>query len=347
MSNWLQRKYIGFAGLSLRNFKWKNGAMDIAQFSCPYCGDSDSSKTKARGFMIKKAKGYYFFCHNCGQSAKFEKFMTDWFPHFASEYRLENLRERNGSGPPVEEAKKEVEEVQKTHLDMFYVPVEGTRTSIDYLASRRIPKKAWSKLGHTENFFKFCEDVLDPKLFKSRYTSVPPDARLIIPFYKRNGDLFAFQGRAYDPKCKLRYVTVKIDEDYPKIFGLERLNPSNPTIVVEGPIDSLFLPNCCAMAGSDVSDAAKQNFFVASHTYMVYDNEPRNPDVVKKMEKAAKDGYLVHIWKTMPEELKDVNAMVMNGIPTADIIRSITGNSYSGLRALAEVKNWSKIQIQR
>ena len=47
----------------------------------------------------------------------------------------------------------------------------------------------------------------------------------------------------------MRYITIMLDEDSPKVFGLDRVNETEPIYIVEGPFDSLFLDNSIAMAG--------------------------------------------------------------------------------------------------
>ena len=70
---------------------------------------------------------------------------------------------------------------------------------------------------------------------------------------------------------------------------------------VEGPIDSLFLENAWAMSGADVSLGSE-------NTVYVYDNEPRNAEIMKRVERDIKRGRKVVIW---PERMsgfgKDVN----------------------------------------
>ena len=33
---------------------------------CPICGDSQKSKSKARGYFYKKQNDMFYKCHNCG-----------------------------------------------------------------------------------------------------------------------------------------------------------------------------------------------------------------------------------------------------------------------------------------
>ena len=63
-----------------------------------------------------------------------------------------------------------------------------------------------------------------------------------------------------------------------KIFGLERVNYTQHIFVVEGPIDSLFLDNCIAAGGADLTLDSKID---PSKVTYIFDNEPRNKEIIK------------------------------------------------------------------
>ena len=105
--------------------------------------------------------------------------------------------------------------------------------------------------------------------------------RIIIPFKDREGNLFGYQGRSLAPKAKLRYITIMLDEEQPKIFGLDKVNNNRPIHIVEGPFDSTFLENSVAMAGSD-ADVRTLGW---SNYIWVFDNEPRNREIVNRISK--------------------------------------------------------------
>ena len=90
--------------------------------------------------------------------------------------------------------------------------------------------------------------------------------RLIIPFYDIDGKVFAFQGRAFG-KEQPKYLTIKLDENKQKVYGLDTVNLQEHIHIVEGPIDSMFLKNCLAAAGADLTLKVKPD----SVTY-IFDN---------------------------------------------------------------------------
>ena len=162
------------------------------------------------------------------------------------------------------------------------------------------------------------------------------DPRLVFPFKDRQGNLVEVTGRALNDS-QLRYLTLRFDDDKPFIFGLNKVDFNKPLYVVEGPIDSLFLDNCIAVAGSDFSKIT--NEIPKSNTTIVFDNEPRNKEIIKKMNSIAELGYKVCIWPETIKE-KDINDMVLSGVNPLDIIKR---NTLQGLKLKLAIKNWSKV----
>ena len=117
--------------------------------------------------------------------------------------------------------------------------------------------------------------------------------RMVIPFRDSNGDIFAYQGRAFG-KEKPKYITIILDESVPKIFGLDRVDPSRDIFVVESPIDSLFIQNCIAVAQSDLRVPQYKDKAI-----LVPDNEPRNKQIVQQLERAIDDNYRVVVCMIM------------------------------------------------
>ena len=104
--------------------------------------------------------------------------------------------------------------------------------------------------------------------------------------------------------------------------------------VVEGPIDSLFLDNCIAVAGADFNN-------VQGDLTVIYDNEPRNKEIVKQIEKTISQGRSVVLWPDSMKE-KDINDMILRDYSIDKIMEIINKNTYSGQRGEWEVRNWKK-----
>jgi hypothetical protein len=162
---------------------------------------------------------------------------------------------------------------------------------------------------------------------------------LIIPFFDDDGSLLAIQGRALRDS-KIRYITIKLHEDSIKIFGLNTVKRDEKVYVFEGPIDSLFIRNAVATADANLRNAV--NYIPKDKLVLVFDNEPRNRDIVKLMDMAIEEHYQICIWPEMMQE-KDVNDMILSGFTSEEITDIIDQNTFVNLRAKMEYIQWKKI----
>ena len=147
--------------------------------------------------------------------------------------------------------------------------------------------------------------------------------------YKRQ-----FQGRSLGPNS-VKYITVMLNEDAPKIYGLDKIDETKPIYITEGPFDSTFVENSVAMCGSDLDIRT----FGWSDYIWVFDNEPRNREIVERIDKTIHRGDKVVIWPLNIKE-KDINDMVLCG---HDVMNVLESNTYSGLKAKIKFNNWKKV----
>ena len=335
---WLENKYINLLSSQFRNFKRKNNTIN---FSCPYCGDSKKDKHKARGYLFSKKGSYQFYCHNCGASKGFDKFLKDQASEVYKQYSLEKLQEGGGlkntkeiditpavQGTTFPEYKRSGSPLRKLKK---ISQLEWDHPAKKYILRRKIPNPYHAKLYYAPSFFEWTNTII-PGKFKESQKDEP---RLIIPFIDRNNKFFGYQGRSFKNDSLLRYITIMFDDSKPKCFGLEALNYDKTVYVTEGPIDSCFVDNCVAMAGSDMSAD------LGDDVVMVYDNEPRSIEIIKKIEKAINKHQKVVVW---PSTLnyKDINEMIIGGLSKADVQLMIQQNTYSGLQANMALMNWRK-----
>ena len=159
------------------------------------------------------------------------------------------------------------------------------------------------------------------------------EPRIIIPLIYLN-TVVGFQGRSLGPS-KVKYITVMLNDDAPKIYGLDNLRGGAPVYITEGPFDSSFVPNSIALCGAD-GDVGKWG---VSDPIWVYDNEPRNREIVQRISDTIDHGDKVVIWPNDMWE-KDINDMVLNGHMIMDLLES---NTYSGLEAKVKFNSWKKI----
>jgi DNA primase len=166
--------------------------------------------------------------------------------------------------------------------------------------------------------------------------------RLLIPFRDEEGEIFAYQGRAFGEE-QPKYITIKLkDED--KIFGLDRVTKDKHIYVVEGPLDSLFIDNCIAVGGADFDRPVSIEGRLISNgeVTVIFDNEPRNKEINKQIEKTINHGRRIVIW---PDSMihKDINDMIIAGYTKEQVQEIITDNTFSGASAKLRFAEWRKI----
>lgn len=334
MSIWIDRKYLLLLSPKLEGFKQKN--TNLYTFRCCYCGDSQKMRSKTRGFVYSKNNQYFYTCFNCDKGTTLKSLIQFLDPYLEKEYILENFKENNSN--KFSERKIEKPSIPKfkkveAKLDLPMISsLADDHIAKKYILGRNLPEYSYDILYYAEDFKRFVESVSDKTLDKT-------GPRIIIPFFSKSGELIAFQGRALDA-YSMRYITVKLNSDHEKIFGLDRIDITKPIYVVEGPLDSLFLPNAIATADSNLASAG--NLFDKSNLILVPDNEPRNKNIVQNIKKFIKNGYNVCLF---PESLKekDINDMILNGLTKEEILSIINNNTYSDLRADIEFLNWKKV----
>jgi len=338
--DYIDAKYINLASASLEHFKQKGGG--VYNFRCPYCGDSQTNKTKARGYIFQREGKPIYKCHNCGQGASLNNLLKHINPQLHKEYALERFSESERPTPAPVKTKTEFKlkrrpEYLKTPLGKLkkVSQLDPSHPVKKYVVSRKIPANFHYKLFYAPKFQSFAHQFAPDK-----FNVVEKDEpRLIIPFIDKNNQLIGFQGRAFG-KTSLRYITVKLDESAPKIFGLDNVNVANTVYIVEGPIDSMFLDNAVAMGGADLS-AETLRMIGTDKIVFVFDNEPRNKDILKRIEKVIDLGYNISLFPDYVKE-KDINDMVLAGRDPFEIQSIISNNTFSGLSAKAKLSEWRK-----
>ena len=109
--------------------------------------------------------------------------------------------------------------------------------------------------------------------------------------------------------------------------------------IVEGPVDSLFIKNCVAAAGADLN---LKNKIPSEQITYIFDNEPRNGEIVKRMYDVIEKDFNIVIWPDHMQ-LKDVNDMILSGLTISEIKDIISKNTFSKLEALTKLNYWKKV----
>ena len=321
--NLVDSKYIGL--ISSRLQKFKRVKPNLYNFRCPICGDSQKNKSKTRGYLYAVKADMNFRCHNCGASMTLSNFIKKIDSNIHKQYIFERFKEgKTGKGTVVEEPKFNFE------VPQFNPKLDLPKASTNPLAKKYLENRKLNpdKFYYTDKFKAWSNSL------KRTFDSVQYDEpRIIIPlFYKQT--LVGFQGRSLVPS-KVKYITVMINDEAPKIYGLDNIRGDAPVFVTEGPFDSTFIRNSIAMCGSD-GDVGKWG--ISSPTW-VYDNEPRNREIVRRIEDTIDRGEKVVIWPSNIHE-KDINDMVLAGHDVQSVVES---NVYSGLKAKLQFNTWKRI----
>ena len=328
--SYLDVKYIQLVSPRLTLFTKKKA--DLFNFRCPYCGDSQKRKNKARGYLFKVKNDFMYKCHNCGVGRTLSNFLKDQDSFLHDQYVMEKFKDgRTGKGTVTPNPKFNFSPPNFHRGDVNLEKISDLNTS--HPAREYLEKRGIKDL----DYFYYCPKFKawtneQKKTFDNCRQDSP---RIIIPFRDKDGRLFGYQGRSLAPTAKMRYITIMLDEDKPKIFGQDRINDKEPVYIVEGPFDSTFIQNSVAMAGSDVDS---RTFGWSNHIW-IYDNEPRNREIVSRISKSVDRGDKVVIWPKHIQQ-KDINDMYLAG---HDVQKVVESNVYHKLEANLRLNDWKKV----
>ena len=336
-------KYTKMISYRLRNFKQKNDY--LFNFSCPLCGDSQKNKSKARGYVYQKGNNLFYRCHNCSASTTVGNLIKAVDPAIHKEYVLERYKSGENNKTYVKKTYNvpspkfgKVDKQKTFEFGDWCDKLPENHFCIQYLKGRKVPKEHWKRLIFTSKYKQFVD-----RLIPSHGKQIVDDARLVIPFYDEYNNLIAVSGRALESSDKLiRYVTIRTKETTDKlIYGMDRVDLTKPVKIVEGPLDSLFLDNCVASADANLLLVAKS--IQCAKKILIFDNEPRNKELVKIMQDAIRSQQDVVIWPKMLSGNKDINELFLSGKSQSEIESIISNNTFSGLEAETNFVYWKKV----
>jgi hypothetical protein len=324
-------KYINLISSRLPKFKKVNPK--LYNFRCPICGDSQKNRNKARGYLYQIKNNTNFKCHNCGLNISFNNFLKDLDPEMHKQYVFEKFKDgKSGNNFVVKNPEKILTELKSSKpkfmkkISIDLPEAFSVQISKKYLESRAI---FGGKFYYAKNFKEFVNSVKPGTFDSIKYG----EERIVIPLV-RNNELIGIQGRALSSN-PIKYLTIMLDDDAPKIYGLDTIDTKRPIYIIEGPFDSTFVENSVAMCGADIDVGS----FDWGDYIWVYDNEPRNTEIVNRISRTIERGDKVVIWPSSIRE-KDINDMVLSG---HDVMSVVESNTYSGLEAKLKFTIWKKV----
>lgn len=351
MSLYLDNKYLSLLKPQLSHFKQIDH--DTYCCRCTVCGDSKKDQNKTRMYFYEKGDTIRVFCHNCGYSNRFVNYLKITNEQLYKQYMFDALQDKmierqlfnNSVNNTILNNLRSKRTIATSDHVVDGVLDNATRLDklpadhpcVQYVASRLIPHDKWPLLYYVDDFKGFVNQIIPGKFKNGKTYFCDKEPRLIIPYFNNHGKCFAFQGRALDPNNLIRYFTIKIDQDASPVYGLERVNYGKQIYCTEGPIDSLFLPNCVAVSGSSYHDSVIEQ--LKSNIIIVPDNERRNGSVTKQIKSMIDDGYRVCLW---PDNLdfKDINEAIQKGWTTEQLVEIINNSVVSGLTGVVKFKLW-------
>lgn len=350
---YLDLKYLHSVQFRLEGFERKKDRLFVCR--CPICGDSRTNKNKKRFYVYAWKDELKVRCHNCDYSRSFRHFLKEFDHTLYDEYRLEYFREKFGTQqpraqslpePPKQNTAEKLE-ARKTMESIFHsictsldnLPADNP--AVKYCIERKIPKFQLSRLYYIDDTMKLKQ--LNPDL-DIKFS----EQRLVIPFFDKNGLLLGLTCRALK-KTNLRYLTVKLTDEV-QIFGMDKVDPTKHIYIVEGPIDSLFLPNSIAVTGTafgKIETVLDDLNIAPDQVTVIIDNQPRNKEVCKIVNKTIDNGYSVVIWNIDDSKGKDINAMIQGGMTPREVFSTIKRCTTRGLEAKMKFIQWKKVDIGR
>ena len=343
MSLWIDQQYIGIISIRLDKFSRKGDY--LYNFRCPLCGDSQTNRNKARGYLYAQKGGMFYKCHNCSASMSLGTLIKELDSSLYKEYCLERYK---AGETGIRKAHKDhgfifkpvfFESTKKTNaFKGLLLPINklsNNHEALKYLQSRKIPEHRYEDLYFVDDIQKFKQfaDGYDEKIKGN-------EPRLVLPFFDEKKELIGLSGRAIRGE-KLRYITIRIKDDAPMIFNQQNVNKFQTIYVTEGPIDSLFLPNAISVGNANLKSAGE--IFDKNNLILIWDNEPRNKEIVREIKSAIDDGFKVCIW---PQQIleKDINDMIVKQkLNIEEILFTINKNTFSESKALLQFNLWKKI----
>ena len=334
MAEFIDIQFAQMLSGRLDNFKIKHTNPYKINFRCPICGDSQKSRSKARGWILERDNKFSYYCHNCGASHSFKNFLKMQDPMLYNDYIAQKFVSNT-----VNEDTKDTTDQFKTQAPKFKSnPLKKIKkvSQLDYnhavkryIQKRQIPPQHHYRLYYTQHFKTWINSIIPGKF---EYVG-KDEPRLIIPFLDERGNCFGVSARGFNPDG-IRYITIMFEERQ-KIFGLDKVNFNHPYYIVEGAIDSFFLENAISMNGAEGTTHDIQQI---ENGIFVFDAEPRNKEIHKRMEKVIKNGHKICIW---PHDVpgKDINEMYLAGVNPEKIIEE---NTYQGLQAELKFAAWRK-----
>ncbi len=325
---WIDAKYVRLLDGKFERFKVQRSEPILANFRCPYCGDSQISKWKARGFLYTVAdKTVNYMCHNCGTGHRLRTFLNDHAPTLYRDYVMETFGKDT---PRVVDVKIEKKNIEKIDGLMSLDKLPDLHVAVSYWRKRMLPTDRMADAYYSESYYKWVDDYVDPGKFGSKKDT----DRLVFVVRDHESVITGFSGRSLNGESP-KYVHASLLGHKLGFFGSHRQSPDQVRYLCEGPTDSMMLPGAIALMGANRETDSYPN------AAFVLNNEPRNKNIVARYRDIIESGRKIVVW---PGNFKydDLNTAVMDGMPLGELRKLVDANIKQGPLAKMAFGNWAR-----
>lgn len=319
------------------------------KFECKCVNEQCKSKQGARkgGFFWSNEKNSYFYhCFKCGLTLPLVLFLKQYFQEEYISIQIERQGRINDHVqqiiPTIKISNEQIKQfIQQLFETKQIVPFNECNDDevINYVTNRQIPSQQFHRLFVADNFFNIHQQIktiLEIHKGKQFELKEEKDKRLMWMFKNHTGDIIAVQGRRVDKK-EPRYIISRFNADEHRLIGgMEYMSTEQQLFIVEGFIDSLFLPNAVSLNGLHLPTITHlvDNYSFKRVT-IVFDNEEN--DQIKKNINMLSEYTVEHpnvdvclLPHDMRQHGKDINDYIKNGFSREQIIDTINSNCYQG-----------------
>jgi ribosomal protein L23 len=342
MPLYIDQKFVNLLSPKLELFKWKKPGK-LANFRCPFCGDSKANKRKARGYVYVNNQSMFFKCFNCPESTNLANLIKFVDPSLQLEYIKETFGKTEGfpqnSETPIESRKIPKVDFSSLKYCSRIEQLDEEHFARSYLRGRCIPHEKFSKLLYADNAGLFIRENIDAEHKAGNEPAV------VIPILSGDGSaVLGVNCRSLKPEnVAYKYIKAKIHEDVKLIYGLETVRRNEKVYVCEGEFNSMFLPNAVAVGGVAMMLGLEKSLGMNKEllTFIV-DNDSRNPQVVKALSSLIDSGYNVVVFPGNVV-VNDINDMVTKTkLQINEIQKILDENTFSGLSARLKLMEWKR-----
>ncbi len=269
---------------------------------CPICGDNPRKK---RGIFLLDREPYMYVCHNGDCDANEGIHVSNFLKKYHRNYHDQWIDQVVKASRESEEKKRE--RMARVKRERFMVErrlptktIKDDDPRLDIVNFEELIKENADHMKHFKSILDFPDAVKwcqDRKISESIYNKwLYADkgslfGRVIIPFDDKNGKMYFYQARSiigHEPKYRNCKTEIR------PIFNYYQVDMNKPVIVLEGPIDSLFVENSIATLGTKYNPELIEMFDKNKLYFIFDDDDPGRATALKHLQQ----GYNVFMWKS-------------------------------------------------